>query len=114
MSIKRYAIIKLQKEGFHQYPNAPEDVAFLRSLHRHVFHITVKIEQFHDNRDIEFFQFKRWLDDHIDLKAVDHSCSCEAIARIILEEIGILYPKRFISVKVMEDNENGGMVEYEP
>jgi len=110
--IKTYAIITLQKEGFHQYINAPLDVAFLRSLHRHLFHITVKIDQFHDNRDIEYIKFKRYLEATINFDRFDHSWSCEMIAKTILDMINHQYPNRYISVKVMEDGENGAEVEY--
>ena len=33
-----------------------------RYKHRHIFHFKVWIEVFHDDRDIEFIQFKRWLE----------------------------------------------------
>ena len=38
------------------------DVSFLGYPHRHIFHFKVMIEVYHDDRDIEFIQFKRWME----------------------------------------------------
>src|SRR6056300_1997053 len=64
--------VTFQKEGMHKYPAAltdPKlatgdeyDVSFLGHPHRHIFHFKVAIEVFHDDRDIEFIQFKRWIE----------------------------------------------------
>ncbi len=60
------------KEGMHKYPAAltdpalatgdEYDVSFLGYPHRHIFHFKVWIGVTHDDRDIEFIQFKRWLE----------------------------------------------------
>jgi hypothetical protein len=60
---KRSIWITFQKEGIHAYPAALEeprlaDVSFLGYPHRHMFHFRVEIEVTHNNRDIEFIQFK--------------------------------------------------------
>ena len=65
--------ITFRKEGIHKYPAALDDpklatgdrydVSFLGYPHRHIFHFKVAIEVFHDDRDIEFIQFKRWIED---------------------------------------------------
>ena len=59
--------VTFQKEGIHKYPAALEnpllqDVSFLGYPHRHIFHFRVSIEVYHNDRDIEFIQFKRWLE----------------------------------------------------
>lgn len=64
--------ITFRKEGIHCYPAAATDpqlatgdeydVSFLASPHRHIFHFRVWIDVFHNDRDIEFIQFKRWLE----------------------------------------------------
>ncbi len=41
--IDRMIWVTFQREGIHQYPDAPEEVAFLRHPHRHVFHLKVWI-----------------------------------------------------------------------
>ena len=63
--------VTFRKEGIHKYPAALEDpklktgdeydVSFLGYPHRHTFHFKVAIEVFHDDRDIEFIQFQRWI-----------------------------------------------------
>ena len=108
--MKIYAIIKFSKEGLHYYIDAPDEVAFLRSPHRHMFHMTVKIEQFHDDRDIEFILAKRYLDSVFDFKEVSHK-SCEQIAEDIIQRVKQRYGEnREISVSVFEDDENGAEV----
>ena len=64
--------VTFRKEGVHLYPAALDDpklatggwddVSFLGVPHRHIFHFKVEIEVFHDDRDKEFIQFKRWLE----------------------------------------------------
>jgi len=61
--------VRFQKEGIHKYPVAltdpalatgdEYDVSFLGYPHRHIFHFRVWIDVFHNDRDIEFIQFKR-------------------------------------------------------
>ena len=63
--------VTFRKEGMHKYPAALEDpklktgdeydVSFLGYPHRHTFHFKIAIEVFHDDRDIEFIQFQRWI-----------------------------------------------------
>ena len=65
---KRSIWVTFRKEGIHKYPSAltdPKlatgdeyDVSFLGYPHRHIFHFKVQIEVFHDDRDLEFIQFK--------------------------------------------------------
>ena len=64
--------VTFRKEGIHKYPAALEDpalatgdeydVSFLGYPHRHIFHFKVRIQVTHNDRDIEFIQFKRWLE----------------------------------------------------
>ena len=56
--------VTFRKEGVHMYPGADtdpklatgewDDVSFLGIPHRHIFHFKVRIEVFHNDRDIEF------------------------------------------------------------
>ena len=63
---------------------------------------------FHDDRDIEFIQFKRWLENLYkeDVVQLDYK-SCEMIADELAEHIQAMYPNRWIKISVAEDNENG-------
>tara|TARA_B110000503_G_scaffold128763_1_gene200233 strand:+ start:1676 stop:2221 length:546 start_codon:yes stop_codon:yes gene_type:complete len=115
--------VTFSKEGIHKYPAAltdPKlatgdeyDVSFLGYPHRHTFHFKVWIEVFHDDRDIEFIQFKRWLEKlygNAELQ-LDYK-SCEMIADDLYETINDEYPGRYIKISVAEDNENGCEMEY--
>ena len=59
--------VSFRREGIHKYPAALEeeklaDVSFLGYPHRHMFHFKVWIQVRHNDREIEFIQFKRWLE----------------------------------------------------
>ena len=115
--------VTFTKEGIHKYPAAltdPKlatgdeyDVSFLGYPHRHIFHFKVEIQVFHDDRDIEFIQFKRWLENlyatgtlELDYK------SCEMICDDLAKQINNKYPNRKLNITVSEDNENGATCTY--
>ena len=115
--------VTFSKEGIHKYPAALEDpnlatgdeydVSFLGYPHRHIFHFKVWIEVFHDDRDIEFIQFKRWLENLYKEDIIQlNNKSCEMIADDLFEAINDEYPGRYIKISVAEDNENGCEMEY--
>jgi hypothetical protein len=120
---KRMIWVKFQKEGIHKYPAALDDpklatgdwddVSFLGYPHRHMFHFRVSIEVFHDDREIEFIQFSRWLQRLFseDVMTLDYK-SCEMIADEMFAHIHRKYPGREVHIEVSEDNENGAVVEY--
>jgi hypothetical protein len=129
MGIKSFIYVKTQKEGIHCYPaaltdpllntkddpeNAWKDVSFLGHLHRHIFHIEVTIEVYHADRDIEFIQFKRWIERLYDQKTLDLDYkSCEMLAHELLKHIQNEYGfDRTVHVNVSEDNENGAIIKY--
>jgi hypothetical protein len=119
----RTIFVRFQKEGIHKYPAAATDpalatgdeydVSFLATLHRHIFHFEVTIEVFHNDRDIEFIQFKRWLENQYsqNILALDYK-SCEMISDDLYEVIATRYPDRNIIINVSEDNENGAAIIY--
>lgn len=107
-----YIYITTQFEGFHRYPDAPDEVAFLRERHRHIFHIKFFIEVEHDDRSIEFFMFKKQVETLIENSELDNS-SCEVIANYLHSKIKLVYPGRKMKIDVSEDLENGCLTEYE-
>jgi hypothetical protein len=124
MQIKRQIKVSFQKEGVHKYPAALtdpklatgewDDVSFLGYPHRHIFHFYVTIEVTHNDRDIEFIQFKRWLERlySTEFLELDYK-SCEMIAEELIDTIMEKYPNRNIIVEVYEDNENGAVLSAE-
>jgi hypothetical protein len=73
----------------------------------------VAIEVFHNDRDIEFIQFKRWLENQYSqgILQLDYK-SCEMISDDLYEVIATRYPDRNIAIQVSEDNENGASIVY--
>jgi len=124
---KRTIFVTFQKEGIHCYPAAATDpalktgdmydVSFLGTPHRHIFHFDVSIEVFHNDRDIEFIQFKRWLEhlyratDERPALELDYK-SCEMLSDDLYNEIATRYPERDITITVSEDGENGATIFY--
>lgn len=93
--------------GFHRWKNAPESVSFLRMYHRHEFHVEVGKTVLLLDREIEFTELKRKVDDLLTTYSgydnrFDHSC--EQLAEIILVKMDMDY------VTVSEDGENGATV----
>ena len=139
--VNRSIWVTFKKEGIHKYPAALDDpklatgdwddVSFLGYPHRHIFHFRVQIQVFHDDRDIEFIQFKRWLErlysgansgnnnqgseeqssTDSDVLLLDNK-SCEMIADELYEKINNKYPGRFVEIEVAEDGENGCNIKY--
>ena len=110
--------VTFQREGIHCFPAAAtdpklEDVAFLASPHRHIFHFRVAIDVFHDDRELEFIQFKRWLESlYVNTVLQLDYKSCEMIADDLYTQIAAKYPNRDVWIEVSEDGENGCYVEY--
>jgi hypothetical protein len=114
---KRFIWVTFQREGIHCYPAAATDsnladVSFLANEHRHIFHFNVSIEVFHNDRDIEFIQFKRWLESLYQNKLELNFKSCEMISDDLYEVIASRYPGRDIEITISEDGENGATIRY--
>ena len=115
--------VTFRKEGVHCYPAAATDpqlatgdeydVSFLASPHRHIFHFRVWIDVFHNDRDIEFIQFKRWLENLYKdgVLQLDYK-SCEMIADDLYVQIAARYSGRCVIIEVSEDGENGCSITY--
>ena len=120
---KRSIWVTFTKEGIHKYPAALDDpalatgdeydVSFLGYPHRHTFHFKLQIQVTHNDRDIEFIQFKRWLENLYkdDVLQLDYK-SCEMIADDLYTQINNKYPGRFVVIDVAEDGENGCQIVY--
>lgn len=112
MSLKTSIIVRFQFEGFHYWEDAPVQHAFLREPHRHMFHVEAVKQVVHTNRDIEFIQFRRVLEQHCLLnyggnQFRSHGKSCEMIAMELVQTYELS------SCRVFEDNENGAEVVQE-
>jgi len=117
--------VTFRKEGIHKYPAAltdpnlatgdEYDVSFLGHPHRHIFHFRVWLSVTHNDRDVEFIQFKRWLEK---LYSGDQSVlsldykSCEMMSDDLYAQISAKYPDREIWIEISEDGENGSFIKY--
>lgn len=114
-----YIWVTFEQEGVHCYPAAltdPKlaDVSFLGYPHRHLFGFRVEIQVFHDDRDLEFIQFKRWLQSQFSENVIDiNHKSVEMLADDLAFQISEKYPNRRFAVQVSEDDENGCVKMYE-
>jgi hypothetical protein len=115
--------VTFRKEGIHKYPAAATDpnlatgdeydVSFLANEHRHIFHFRVWLGVTHNDRDVEFIQFKRWLENlYKDATlSLDHK-SCEMMSDDLYAQISQRYPSREVWIEVSEDGENGSFIKY--
>ena len=121
---KRWIWVTFQKEGIHKYPAAltdpalatgdEYDVSFLGYPHRNMFHFRVAIKVTHNDRDIEFIQFKRWLENLYKDNVIELDYkSCEMMSDDLFDQIVAKYPGRDIKIEISEDGENGALVEYD-
>ena len=110
--MKKFIIVTTEKVGFHKYNDAPDNVAFLRDIHRHKFYIKMGLEVRHTNRELEFFtvlnELNYFLNQGEDKPMMINSC--EMLATQIKEWADKEY-QRNCWVEVWEDNENGARVE---
>lgn len=113
--------------GYHNFLDAPEEVAYLRVTHRHDFHFKVSVEVSHENREVEFHMLKRFCIESLfsrfpisndELSFGGMSCEMigELLMRLIIsEDIYNSMPEdsrraRQIIIDVSEDGECGGIV----
>ena len=107
----RMIAVTFQKPGVHQYPAAPDDVQYLRAPHRHLFKFKVKIQVWHDDREIEFHQFLNWVEGLYsgEQSLSLNNSSCEMISDSLAAIIQSRYPDRLLQIEVWEDGECGSV-----
>jgi hypothetical protein len=117
--------VTFRKEGIHCYPAAATDpnlatgdyydVSFLGTPHRHIFHFRIWLGVTHNDRDVEFIQFKRWLErlysSEQGVLSLDYK-SCEMMSDDLYAQISAKYPDREVWIEVSEDGENGSFIKY--
>lgn len=117
--------------GFHAWKDAPAEVAYLASRHRHLFTIRVALDVQHDDRDLEFHMvlrhlravvYSRWSHDKLEIEF--GNSSTEAIGRALIDGLEAItrwdergerahqpYLGRVRWIEVWEDDECGSRVE---
>ncbi len=105
----------------HFWPDAAKDSKheYLRFPHRHLFHVTLKIEIYHDDREIEYMELLDWLRSVCTEEDMGKK-SCEMMCRRIADLVKDRYPgrsacghvvHRAVIVEILEDGENGAVFE---
>ncbi len=106
-----WATVRFTREFFHRWPAAPAEVAFLANRHRHLLHFEVRLQQFGDDRDVEYFILTRKVQAWFDDLEWPESTSCEMIAIKMKWWLETTYRDRQVQVSVYEDTENGCVIE---
>lgn len=120
---KKFVYVSIQKEGYHCFPEAATDplfatgdeydVSHLAYRHMHYFFIKVWVEVKHANRQIEFIQMRRWLENLYGSGTLSlNSKSCEMIAEDLYLQLADKYPDSEVRIDVSEDNINGAYLEF--
>jgi hypothetical protein len=111
--MKKQIIVTLEEEGLHYWKNCDlDEVEYLKTLHRHIFHIKCIKTVSHSDRDIEFIKYKHQIRNYLDKLyfSSKYNCllfgpkSCEMIAEELINEFDL------DECEVMEDGENGAIV----
>lgn len=111
-------IAKFDMEGFHQWPEAPDDFKELRSKHGHIFHFECFIPVTEANRQLEFLKVRRELiaalrasygKEPSDFRGMSCEMLADSLARTINNKYGVLPTK----VIVMEDVFVGAELTFE-
>jgi hypothetical protein len=109
--ISRWVEVSFQRDVVHgvELNNVP-----IAKLHRHRVTFSVRVNVHHGDREIEYFGLRRFC---MELWPGDtHSvgdASLESLAEKLLEELVKKYPYRIWEIRVLEDAENGAVVQYQ-
>ncbi len=109
----RFIEVRHRFEGFHKWSMAPDEVKFLRDLHRHEFHVRLRMQVSHNDRELEFILVKRWLATYLAVQSLNEIGSCEMLAERIITFAHKEYGFRSIECEVSEDGENGAVLVIE-
>ena len=104
--------------GWHSWPDAPPERAYLSDHHRHLFHVRAEIESGHADRAIEFHDLLAVVQNACGNLGVESryggrdlaSLSCEMIADLIMRAVRANWQGSYVSIDVSEDGENGARV----
>ncbi len=110
---KTTTVITHRAPGFHNWPEAPDEVGYLSYPHRHMFMFVVGFAVRHDDREVEFHTAQSWLRDAIHDNVDYGARSCEMIAKDLARELVVAEHPHPTFVEVWEDGEHGARVDFE-
>lgn len=119
MTTKAEIEVKNVFVGFHCWPEAPQEVAFLRFLHRHVFTVRVRVAVGHHDRQVEFFILQNDVGNVISNNLLPHleqerRMSCEDMALFISRFLVNVHGYTVTQISVSEDDENTAILSVVP
>ena len=103
--MRRSIAITFSFDGVHWWTEAPEEHAYLRNPHRHLFAGKAFMAVTEPNREVEFIALKRIVEKWCRENYAMSSLSCEQMAHELCVRFG------FYRVEIWEDGENGGIHE---
>lgn len=112
--IQTHVLVNFTAEVFHNWPDAPEQRAYLRARHRHLLYVTVSLQVWHADREVEIHDLR---DICLNLFPPGDrgACSCETMAKDLIEQLQQRFGLyRALTVDVLEDGEAGARVVYTP
>lgn len=108
--MKTLVRVSFHREGIHSWADAPEAQSWLRFPHLHEFKVTVSIQVFGLDRELEFYAVRDRLTERF-AEQVAQGGACEQMALSLLDFVHRTYPGRWASVTVAEDENFAATVE---
>lgn len=118
-------VVRFQVVGWHCWPDAPDHRAYLRNEHRHQFHVEIRVDVAHDDREVEFHDLLEWGRRQFPLgmeRGDNSTLSCEMMCRHYIDAMARRYEggwlqidaftRRHGQVSVFEDGEVGAIVAF--
>lgn len=111
-TMQRSIIVKTAYEALHCWKDAPDEVSFLRDMHRHRFLVTVELPVSHGDRELEYFMVQSRVKQFCELRFQGKQLfdSCEKMAETIGQFCVRCFSVLSCIVDVSEDGENGSRV----
>ena len=109
--ITRFVEVSFQRDVIHGDITNPVPIG---QMHRHRVTLSVRVNVHHADREIEYFELRRFCMSLLpgDTHAVGDT-SLESLAETLLEQLVKEYPNRSWEIRVLEDAENGAVVQYQ-
>ena len=100
--------VRFTQPGFHHWPQPTPERSYLGQRHRHLFHVEVRLQVEHDDREVEFHDLLDFARARFPGGELGPQ-SCEMLARSLGKEIARRF-QRAVEVAVSEDGEVGALV----
>lgn len=101
----QYVICALQMEGFHCWPEADGELAYLKNSHRHIFFITAEFPVHNANREIEIISQQNAIKRYLLSKYGDEDGACH-FGRRSCEDIAAEILNQFEQKQTKEDGDH--------